>query len=234
MRTSLIFAAALAAILPAEAPAADRNFGVSGFTKIRVDGPYKVNVTTGVAPFAKASGSNMALDRIALDVRGDTLIVHLGSGSWGGYPGADPGPVKIDIGVHELSNAAVNGSGALAIAGARGLGFALTVQGAGSAQMDNVDVDQLNITLIGTANAKIVGKTKKLTALVRGVSTLEASDLQANDATVGAEGAATVDIKVLNAAKVDGTGNATVRIAGNPSCTLKTIGSTTVSGCKSH
>ena len=45
----------LAAAASTPAPAATRNFGISGFTKIRVDGPYKVNVTTGIAPFAKAT-----------------------------------------------------------------------------------------------------------------------------------------------------------------------------------
>lgn len=231
MRTSLLLAAMLTAIA-SPASAASRNFGVSGFTKIRVDGPYKVNVTTGIPPFAKASGSSAALDRVAIDVRGDTLVVHPGSGSWGGYPGADAGPVQIDIGVHELSNAWVNGSGSLSISRVKGLSFALSVQGAGDARIDNVDVDQMNVGLVGSANAKLAGKAKKLTALVRGISTLTAADLQANDAAVGAQGAATVDANVTNSVKVDATGNATIRFAGRPACTLKVVGSTTVSGCK--
>lgn len=231
MRTSLMLAAMLAAIA-SPASAASRNFGVSGFTKIRVDGPYKVNVTTGIPPFAKATGSSSALDRVAIDVRGDTLVVHPGNGSWGGYPGADAGPVQIDIGVHDLSNAWVNGAGSLSISQVRGLSFALSVQGAGDAQIDRVDVDQMNVGLVGSANAKLTGKVKKMTALIRGISTLSAADLQANDATVGAEGAATVDANVTNSVKVDATGNATIRFAGRPACTLKVAGSTTVSGCK--
>ena len=155
-----------------------------------------------------------------------------GSGSWSGYPGADAGPVQIDIGVHELSNAWVNGVGSLSISQVRGLTFALSVQGAGGAQIDRVDVDQFNVGLVGSANARLTGKVKKMTALVRGISTLSAADLQANDATVGAEGAATVDANVTNSVKVDGTGNATIRFAGRPACTLKVAGSTTVSGCK--
>jgi len=233
MRTSLLLAAMLAAAASTPASAASRNFGVAGFTKIRVDGPYKVNVTTGIAPFARATGSSAALDRVAIDVRGDTLVVHPGNGSWGGYPGENDGPVQIDIGVHELSNAWVNGAGSLSISGVRGLSFALSVQGAGGAEIGTVDVDQMNVGLVGSANAKLGGKTKKLTALVRGISTLSAGDLQANDATVGAEGAATIDANITNSVKVDATGNATIRFTGRPSCTLKVAGSTTVSGCKS-
>lgn len=231
MRTSLILAAMLAAVA-SPASAASRNFGVSGFTKIRVDGPYKVNLTTGIAPFANATGSSAALDRVAIDVRGDTLVVLPGTGSWGGYPGQDAGPVQIDIGVHELSNAWVNGAGSLSISGVRGLSFALSVQGAGGAEIGTIDVDQMNVGLVGSASAKLGGKTKKLTALVRGISTLNAGALQANDASIGAEGAATIDANVTNSVKVDATGNSTIRFAGRPACTLKVAGSTTVSGCK--
>jgi len=103
----------LASSFPASA--ATRNFGITGFTKIRVDGPYKVSVATGVAPFAKASGSSQALDRVAIDMNGDTLVVHSNTSSWGGYPGKDIGPVEISVGTHELSNAWLNGAGSLSI-----------------------------------------------------------------------------------------------------------------------
>ena len=35
---------------------------------------------------------------LAIEMRGNTLLVHASSSSWGGYPGQDAGPVEIDIG----------------------------------------------------------------------------------------------------------------------------------------
>ena len=107
---------ALCLLILAAAPAdaATRNFGVNGFDRIRVDGAYKVRVTTGVAPFAIASGSAAALDGIAIDVQGRTLVVRSSRQSWGGYPGTSKGPVEISIGTHELSAAWINGSGTVA------------------------------------------------------------------------------------------------------------------------
>src|SRR4051794_2681136 len=99
MRTFLIAASIIAFAAPAGA--ATRNFGITGFTKIRVEGPFKVILATGIAPFARATGSGPALDRIEIDVRGDTLVVHPSASSWGGYPGADPGPVEVNLGTHE-------------------------------------------------------------------------------------------------------------------------------------
>ena len=94
MRTFLLAAVALLAV-PAEA--ATRNYGVEGFDRIRVDGPFKVKLTTGVAPFAKASGSAMAINRVALDLQGRTLVVHVNQSSWGGYPGAAAGPHRTGV-----------------------------------------------------------------------------------------------------------------------------------------
>ena len=231
MRTFLFTAVALVAIA-APAGAATRNFGITGFTKIRVDGPYKVSLATGVAPFARATGSGPALDRLTIEVRGDTLVVQANKSGWGGYPGESPGPVEVSVGTHELGNAWVNGAGALLIDRVGGLSFALSVQGSGRAEIGSADADQLNVSLVGTASARLIGRAKKLTALVRGLSALDAAGLAATDASIGAEGAATIDANVTNEATVDATGPAVIRLTGRPGCTLRTGGSTVVSGCR--
>ncbi len=232
MRTFLL-AVCTSLALASPAAAATRNFGITSFTKIRVDGPYKVTVATGVAPFAKASGaSTTALDRVAVDMLGDTLLVHTSQSSWGGYPGTTVGPVEVTVGTHELSGAWVVGAGALSIDHVKGLTFALSVQGSGGAEIGDVAADQMNVSLTGSANAKLAGKAKKFTAIVRGISTLDAAKLASGDATIGAEGAATIDAAVSGDASVSATGNATIRLTGRPTCTLKVGGSTEVSGCR--
>jgi hypothetical protein len=233
MRTFLLSAAALALAFAAPARAATRNFGITSFEKVRIEGPFKVRLTTGVAPFASASGSLAAIGRVAIDVRGNTLVVHSNLSSWGGYPGQDSGPVEINLGTHDLSSAWLSGSGALAIDKVKGLSFDLSTQGSGSATVGRADVDQLNVSVVGTANATLAGQVGKLTAVVRGISSLDAAALSSKDATIGAEGSATVAANVSNSATVDGSGPATVRFTGRPACTLRVSGSVSVSGCKS-
>jgi hypothetical protein len=150
----LLFAALVLSAAPAIA--ADRNFGVSGFDRVRVDGDYKVVLVNGVAPFARARGSIRALDPVDIVVEGRTLIVRSNrSASWGGYPGESAGPVEITIGTHELSAAYVNGAGSLAINQVSGLKFEASAQGAGSIVIDKVDVDQFQLGLAGAASARL-------------------------------------------------------------------------------
>jgi hypothetical protein len=231
MRTLLI-AVSASLILAGPAAAATRTFGITGFTKIRVEGPFKINLATGVAPFAKASGSAIALDRVAIDVRGDTLVVHTNPGAWGGYPGENPGPVELSLGTHDLTNASLTGAGSLAITRVKGLSFALSVQGSGAARIDDAAVDQLEVNLAGTASAKVDGHALRLTALVRGLSSLDAAKLVGPDAHITADGSATVDAVATDTARVDAWGPATIRFTGRPACTLKVSGSASVSGCR--
>ena len=226
----LALAAAVAVATPANA--AVRNFGITDFTKVRVSGPYKVTLSTNVPPFARASGSSAALDRVMVEVRGDTIVVQ-SNPSWGGYPGEDPGPVEVTIGTHDLTNASLIGSGSLAIDRVKSQKFALTIQGSGSSAIGDIATDQLNISLEGTASARVVGNAGKVTVLARGVSTLDAAGLATPSADIDADGSATVDANVTDMAKINAWGPATVRLSGRPTCTLKVEGSTTVSGCKS-
>jgi hypothetical protein len=224
----------LAACLLAAAPAAaaERNYSVSSFVRIRVDGPYRVKLTTGVAPFAKATGSNGGIEGVSVAVQGRTLVIQGNPSAWGGYPGQAPGPVEISVGTHDLDTAWVNGAGALAVNKVKGLSFDIAVQGSGSIAIDDVTVDQLKLGISGTGSAKLAGKAQKATAVVRGTSSLDASALQVKELTLGAEGAATIKAVATDTAKVDARGTAGIELGGNPACTVKAQGSATVGGCR--
>jgi hypothetical protein len=233
MRTFLL-AIAASAVIATPSAAATRNFGITSFDKVRVDGPFRVKLATGVAPFARATGSAAALDRVAIEVRGNTLVVHSSLDSWGGYPGTDAGPVEVTLGTHDLGAAWINGSGAIAIDRVKGLSFDLSVQGSAGGDIGRVEVDHLNVSIVGTASARIAGQAARLTAVVRGISTLDASNLATKDATIGADGAATVGASGSNSVTIDASGPATVRLDGRPACTLHASGSASVSGCRTR
>jgi hypothetical protein len=233
MKTLALALALLGSAVPAAAaPTTVRTFSVTGFDRIRVEGPFKVELATGVAPFARARGTTAALDGVDVDVDGRTLVVRSSSGSWGGYPGQSNGPVEIMLGTHDLSTAWVNGSGTLAIDRIKGLSFDLAVQGAGSATIGNASVDQLKIGMSGSGTVKVAGKAPKLTAIIRGTSVLDAGALSVKDAVIGAEGSPTVQATVSGTAKVDASGVAVVELGGAPACEVKAHGSASVSGCR--
>ena len=232
-RLPLLTLLALASLpAAAAAPTAQRNYSVTSFDRIRVDGAYDVRLTTNVAPFARASGPSAALDGVSLNVEGHTLVIRPSSSSWGGYPGAGRGPVTIEVGTHDLTTAWLNGAGSLTIDRVRGLAFDLAIQGSGTAKIDNVDIDQMKIGISGAASARLAGRAARLTAVIRGSSLLDGEALNVKDAIIGAEGPAIVKLAVSESAKVDALGLAAVTLTGAPACAVKAQGSATVAGCR--
>ena len=222
-----------ATVVGTPATAATRTFAITSFDRVRVEGPYKVTLATGVAPYATATGSQAALDAIALDVQGNTLVVHVNRSSWGGFTGTSPGPATIALGTHDLAAAWLNGSGSLAIDRVKALGFDLSINGSGLAEISQVTVDQLRINIGGAGSARLDGAALRMTAFVRGASSLDASALSLKDATITAEGPAVVKAAVSDTAKVEAYGVASVSLTGAPACTVRTTGSSAVDGCKS-
>lgn len=228
---ALLALASLPAV--AAAPNAKRTYSVTDFDRVRIDGPYQVSLKTRVTPYARASGSAAAIDGLSVQVQGRTLVVRQSNSSgWGGYPGEVRGPVTIEVGTHELASAYVNGAGSLDIDKVRGMSFSVDISGPGAARIGQADVDQLKVGIAGAGTAKLAGKAKKLTALIRGTSSFEAEGLQSTDAVIGAEGPSMVRAAVTGTAKVDARGLAAITLTGNPACTIKAQGSANVVGCK--
>jgi hypothetical protein len=232
-RLPLLALLALASLpVAAATPASERTYSVSGFDRVRIDGPYKVELRTNVAPYARASGTPVSLDGVSIKVEGRTLVIRSGGGGWGGYPGEGRGPVTIEIGTHDLNAAYINGAGALMVDRVKGLGFEMSIQGAGIASVGEVDVDQMKVGVSGAGTIRMAGRVGKLTSTVRGTSNFDADRLEVKDAVIGAEGPSTVRAHVTNSAKVDANGLASVTLTGDPACTVKAQGSASVEGCK--
>lgn len=218
--------------LGADVAATRRTFTVTDFDRIRVDGPYQVTMRTNVAPYARATGAMASIDGVSIKVEGRTLIIRSASGSWGGFADEGRGPVKIEVGTHDLGTAWINGSGALHIDGVKGLSFNLIMQGAGTVRIDHVDVDQMRVGMTGAGTTRIAGRVAQLNASVRGTSSFEADDLKVTDAEIWAEGPSIVRAQVTNSAKIDASGLVSLTLTGSPACTVKARGSANVVGCK--
>jgi len=232
-RTPILALLVLASLpVSAATPASERSYSVSGFDRVRIDGPYRVDLKTNVAPYAKASGTPVSLDGVSIKIEGRTLVIRSGGGGWGGYPGEGRGPVTIEIGTHDLSAAYINGPGALTVDRVKGLGFEMAIQGSGIATIGQIEVDQMKVGVSGAGTLRMAGRVGKLTSTVRGTSSLEADRLEVKDAVIGAEGPSTVRTQVTNSAKVDANGLASVTLTGDPACTVTAKGSANVVGCK--
>ena len=220
----IMLASALFA-LAAPAHAGERRFSITSFDRIQVEGPFDVTLSTGRASSAVASGSQQAIDRVSLEVQGRTLRIRPNRSSWGGYPGADAGPLRIQVSTHELRAAAVSGSGRVMIDRAKGMRFDLSVAGSGSIGIGSIEADNLSVGLMGSGKVTLAGKAKELLATINGAGDLDAARLMADDAKINSDTAGSVSLAVRRAVNVTATGQGDTIITGNPACKVKSLGS---------
>ncbi|MBB5684150.1 head GIN domain-containing protein [Sphingobium boeckii] len=214
-------------MLPGPALAADRVATVTSFDRIRVDGPYRVEIVTGRGTSAKISGDRAAIDRVDIAVQGTLLTIRTNRTAWqGGWPDDEKGgPVIIRLTTGELRGAAISGSGSVMIDKVRGPRLSLAVEGSARMTIGRVETDRLDLGLAGSGNLTLAGATKALTAIVRGAATIDGAGLIANDLTVTSESAGNVTLGAKLSAKVVSSGAGGVAIGGKPACTVNALGS---------
>ncbi len=230
MRTLILGLAALAATaVPANA--ADRRFPITDFDRIVVEGPYVVRVVTGRTTSAMAEGTTAALDRLSLDVNGQTLRIRRTSGAvgWTARSGAQEGTPVIEVTTRNLRSVRLIGPANVEIDRVQGLRVDLVVQGSGRLRVEEAAADNLSIGLAGSGIIELDGEVESLTADIQGTGNVAASGLTAENASVTAVTNGTVALNVTRAANVTALGLGQVTITGPAACNIRGANASLVS-----
>ena len=217
-----LFALALLAA-PGIAHAADRSFLVGSFTRIRIDGPFAVTVTTGKSPGARATGSANALDGLTIRVDGDTAVVTMGAGNWSSDSGQMIVPPRVTLTTPTLNAATVNAGATLSIDAMKGQKVSLAVNGSGAMTVGAVTADQLDARVVGTGQMTLAGAAQRAQVVVTGAGSVDATGLVAGDLTARSDGSGRLDLAARYTANITTTGLGPVTVAGSPSCTVRAV-----------
>lgn len=229
MRTAARLAAMLVGFVSAlPAAAVERTFSVTDFDRIRVTGPFKVDVTADRLTAVRGTGAAEALDRVRLDVQGRTLFVRLDRSNFGGSDFKGP-PATLTIRAPALREASLSGSGTLTLSGMKGLRVSVVVEGSGSLTARNVDADRLDVGVVGTGTIALSGKAHGANVTGRGAGSIKGADLIANDLTVNWESAGDGIFAATRTANVTSIGTGNVTVAGKAACTVTNGGNGQVS-----
>jgi len=221
--TRLLLAAFALAALAAPAAAEDRRYSVADFDRLVVEGPYVVHLVTGRASTASAQGRRDALDRVSIDVQGQTLRIRRNRNAWGGAPGADPGTVTVALATRSLRSARLIGPARLDLQGARGLALELSVEGSGDLRAIGVDADRLSLALLGSGRLEIAGAARMVSGNFQGTGDIAAAGLSARQAAIATTTSGAVALTVNGPASVTANGLGTIRILGRPVCTASGV-----------
>lgn len=211
----------VAVALPAAA--ADRVFVVTNFDRVRVDGPFDVQLNVGGnSSSSKASGDPDVLANLDIQVQGTTLVVRKGTGGWGERGRADgPAPIIV-LTTPNVRGASVIGGGRLTIGGTiRGQKLDFQISGSGVMDARGIDSDELIVMLVGTGNVALAGRSGRARLQNNGSGTIAAASLLVNDLMVVLDGSGETLANARYTADVTSTGLGRVVVTGGAKCMTK-------------
>lgn len=203
-----------------------RSYMLTGFDRLRVEGPFEVEVVPG-SPRASATGDRRALDQLSIRVDAGTLVVNRGvSGA-----GRPPGIARIRIGASSLRGVTITGGATVRIAALRADQLDLAVNAASSLDVTSVQATDLHTTLTGESAMKLAGTATRLRVRNLGAGSFDSPMLIAGDADLVTD-SGSIRVHVRYTARAAALGTGAIVISGQPRCTIKGPGPITCAGTK--
>lgn len=221
MRRALPALIALTAAVSGAVPAAadERRVMVTSFDRVRVEGPFTVEVRTGPTPGAIATGDARALDAVEIRLEDRTLVVRGSPNGWGGWPGERTAAPVVAITTPRLVTVSVQGAGTLRAEAMAGQEVSIGLTGSGRIEVARIDADRLEAILAGAGALRLAGSARTARMLNNGVGSIEADGLAVRDLTLQSESAGESRATATRTAAVTATGIGSVTVTGGGACT---------------
>jgi hypothetical protein len=234
MRTMILTATAAALSLAAcggsnaepAGPTVQRDYQVGAFDRLEVAGPFDVTVTTGGQPSVHASGPSNLLDKMEVKVEGGVLKIRPKKrNSMFNWNFGRDGKATIAISVPMLSEAAIAGSGGIAIDKISGARFEGGIAGSGDMRLGAIDAGEVELSIAGSGDVTAAGKAKSVRYEIAGSGDIDAKGLVAETARVSIAGSGNVAANATGTAQVEMVGSGNVTVTGGAKCTTDKAGS---------
>lgn len=208
-------------------PAVSKAYQVGNFTEVEVAGPFDVDIKTGANPGVTARGNQKLIDRLEVEVRGNTLRIRPRSERrWFGGWGSVRGKGSIAVTVPMISAASLAGSGNLSINQVRGDTFEGEIAGSGDLRVDSVEVSRLKLGIAGSGGATArSGRAQRAEYEIAGSGGVDARGIAVEDLEISIAGSGDIKAHASKTADVDIMGSGDVDITGGAKCSISKAGS---------
>ena len=199
-----------------------RSYQVADFVNVTARGADAVDVRVGAGFSVRAEGDSDDLDLLSIRTAGDTLQIGRRDRygfSWGGHS------VKVFVTMPRIAQAALAGSGDMAIDRAEGASFQAKTAGAGTITVGALTVDDARFSVAGSGGVTARGTAKAVKVNIAGSGDVDGAGLKAAGAEVAVAGSGSVKLDVTGDAMVSIMGSGDVDLGQNAKCRVTKHGS---------
>ena len=194
---------------------------VSGFDSINLSGSGEVIVTQGGEESLTVETDDNVMEHVKTEVQGGTL--HLGFEE--GLNLIDPTRLIFTVGVDDLSELGISGSGDIEVDSVDTDQFNVTVSGSGNLQIRDLTADSVEARISGSGDVDLTGETTSQDVTISGSGKYRAGDLQSETAEVSISGSGQATVWATESLDSNISGSGSVDYYGQPSISTSGSGS---------
>jgi hypothetical protein len=221
----IVVGVAVAVILSSPGNLKTQEYTNSGFSALEVGSAFQVTITQSDTYSVKITAGERIFDRIQVTQSEETLKIEVTPGLCLGTFDA-----KAEITMPALGSVTLSGATRGTADGFNTTDqFVITVSGASSLDMTNMELGDVDVELSGASRLTAQGSGGNLVSDASGASNLNLENFPVNDATVGLSGASHAVVNPTGTLNVDASGASSLQYTGNPTLgTINTSGASTV------
>jgi hypothetical protein len=194
---------------------------VAAFSRVRLDGPIDVRLSSGAAESLKVSADDNLEPLVTTVVEGDTLIVGVKPGS----AFSTRHPLRVSLEFKQLQALEVLGSGDAALDRWQGDRLRLEMSGSGDVSIGLIEARELSAALSGSGDLALAGQADRIDFVLSGSGDVSASSLSEQDVRATLSGSGDLRLGVSRTLEVKLSGSGDLRYAGRPKVTSQVSGS---------
>ncbi len=223
----------LAAVLPlaacsmGSATAADRpasrDFPVTGFSGIDLEGSAEIDVRTGTGFSVRAEGDQAAIDRLEITRVGPVLKIDQRRSVMSNWTRSRA--PKVFVTMPRLTQADIGGAGSIHVDRVEGNAVSASIGGSGSLTIDTLRVDAARVSIDGSGKVTASGTVGALDIGLGGSGSIRLEGVRANRARVDLSGSGSIRAAVDGPAMVSLSGSGSIDLGPAAKCQTRKSGS---------
>ena len=220
--------AATALFLCSPISAAEKRFGLSSFEAIEVNADVMVEVVNRAPVSAVATGPQDALDRLSIEARDGKLLISERQFAGDEKRRAPRGPVTVRVNAANLRSATLGGAGSLQVDALKGQRAMVGLRGPGRLTVGRITADRLSVAMLGNGTMTLGGAAKQAQMTLSGAGMVDAGALAVDELISDSEGAGDHILRAIKSAAITARGIGKTVVLGRPVCTVRNVGSGSV------
>jgi hypothetical protein len=200
---------------------AEKTRTLGAFTKLRIDGPFDVQLAQSGSDQAVVVADDNIEPLIETVVEDDVLVVRMKREA--GFTTRLPPTVR--IAARTLQAVAIHGSGDLTVERFKADQLNLATVGSGDVQLGLVELRELAVSISGSGDVRVAGRAEQQQWKVHGSGDVDARSLAGRVARVELHGSGDVAVGVTEQLDVQLSGSGDVSYAGRPQLRQSVSGS---------